>query len=163
MDWSFWAGIVLGGLVGLPVTIIGNLYSDQVRDYLERRKMLRLNNMRSKELRIHGRLLNLINGDPREVLALAETRTFIVVALVTMFGSYATVFLFLLLTNIPAIATDTPRFVSIALVGIFILFGILGSLMGLVLLNDFRNTMRKIRRFGEYEDQIREKWGHDAI
>jgi hypothetical protein len=161
MSIEFWAGVLLSGIVGFPVAIITNLYSDQVRDYLDRRRVIKLNKMRALELQTYQRVLGLVEGDPTQTLLLGEQRhmigwTFLLLYL--FYGMIAVLFYFR-----PEILSVVPRFVLVTTIIIFLLGTSIISLISLILFDGHRTTMRKVRRFPEYEAQIREKWGDDAI
>jgi hypothetical protein len=161
MDTAFWAGIILGGLVSFPVAIVANLYSEQVREYLDRRRVVRLNRKRSSEIAVHERLLRLINGDPTQTLLHAEHQLMMIMSLLVLCMCYG--FLFGLAYFRKPILIMVPKTaVEVAAIALLLFSGTV-SLLVLLIFSDYRNTMRKIRRFSDYEAQIRAKWGEDAI
>ena len=161
MDTTFWVGIILGALASFPVAIVANLYSEQVREYLDRRRVLRLNRKRSGELVVHQRLLRLIQGDPIQTLLHAEHRLMMIMSLFILFMSYGLLLILALFKQ--SILLFMPKTALLVTAAVVSLFSGVVSLFILVLFKDYRNTMRKVRRFSEYEAQIRAKWGKDAI
>lgn len=161
MSIEFWAGVLLSGIVGFPVAIIANLYSDQVRDYLGRRRAIKLNKKRALELQMYQRVLRLVKGDPLQTLLLADQRYSI---LSSYCVSYASIGIFAAILYFrQAILSVVSPFVPLTAMVIVSLGGAIIGFAALSFVLDYQTTMRKVRRFSEYEAQIREKWGDDAI
>jgi hypothetical protein len=64
MDTVFWTGIVLGALLGLIGSVLGNLWTDDIREFLDKRKRLRLSNKKSRELQTFCYVKALREGNP---------------------------------------------------------------------------------------------------
>jgi|GraSoi2013_100cm_1033763.scaffolds.fasta_scaffold05877_6 hypothetical protein len=161
MSIEFWSGVLLSGLLGLPIAIIANLYSEQVREYLDRRKTLRLNKKRSLEIIVHQRILRLVEGEPTQTLLLAEERLMMVMAILILYLCYA--ILFGLLYFKGAILLVVSRLLFVSAASIIMVFTLFTSAAILIILGHYRNTMRKVRLFSEYEAQMRKKWGEDIF
>ncbi|SIO24835.1 hypothetical protein SAMN05443247_03131 [Bradyrhizobium erythrophlei] len=161
MSIEFWSGVLLSGVIGLPTAIIANLYSEQVREYLDRRKTLRLNKKRSLEIIVHQRILRLVEGEPTQTLLHAEHRFMMVTSILILYLCYAA--LFGLLYFREAILSIAPRLILLSAASVAMVFTFVITVGILILFRDYRNTMRKVRRFSEYEDQMRKKWGEDIF
>jgi hypothetical protein len=161
MSIEFWAGVLLSGLIGLPIAIIANLYSEQVREYLDRRKTLRLNKKRSLEIRAHQRILRLVEGEPTQRLLHAEHRFMMVMSILILYLCYGALFSLVYVREAILLIVARPLFLSATSIVMFFTFVL--TVVMLLLFGDYRNTMRKVRLFSEYEAQMRKKWGEDIF
>jgi hypothetical protein len=161
MSIQFWFGVLLSGVLGLPIAIIANLYSEQVREYLDRRKTLRLNKKRSLEIMVHQRILRLVEGEPTQTLLLADERLVMVMAILILYLCYA--ILFGLLYFREAILLVVSRILFVSAGSIIVVLTLFTSAGMLIIFGHYRNTMRKVRLFSEYETQMRKKWGDDVF
>jgi hypothetical protein len=161
MSIKFWSGVLFSGVIGLPIAIIANLYSEQVREYLDRRKNLRLNKKRSLEIRVHQRILRLVEGEPTQTLLHAEERLMMVLSILILYLCYGA--LFILVYFREAILSIAPRSLLLSAASVAMFFTFIITVFVLILFGDYRNIMRKVRRFSEYEDQMRKKWGEDIF
>jgi hypothetical protein len=62
-----------------------------------------------------------------------------------------------------AILSIAPRLILLSAASVAMVFTFVITVGILILFRDYRNTMRKVRRFSEYEDQMRKKWGEDIF
>jgi hypothetical protein len=161
MSIDFWAGVLLSGMIGLPIAIIANLYTEQVREYLDQRKTLRLNKKRSLEIRVHQRILRLVEGEPIQTLLHAEQRFMMVMSFLILYPCYAAMFLLVYFRE--AILSIAPRSLLLSAASVDMFFTFIITVFILILFGDYRNTMRKVRRFSEYEAQMRKKWGEEIF
>jgi hypothetical protein len=113
---EFWASVLLSGVVGFPIAIVANLYSDQVREYLDRRKTIKLNKKRALELQTYQRVLRLVEANLTQTLLLGEQRhmigwTFLVLYL--SYGMLAVLFYFKLeiLSVVPRVVLVTTTII----------------------------------------------------
>jgi hypothetical protein len=120
-----------------------------------------LNKKWATELRTYELVVRLLEGEPCETLKLGEERYMIVsgfLALYMFYGIIAVLFYFK--DHILLYVSNLVLLIPI----VFLLFGSsIISLSTLILFNDHRRIMRKVRRFSEYQAQIRKKWGEDAV
>jgi hypothetical protein len=161
MSIEFWSGVLLSGVIGLPIAIIANLYSEQVREYLDRRKTLRLNKKRSLEIIVHQRILRLVEGEPTQTLLHAEEGLMMVLVILALYLCYAFLFTLVYFREAILLIVARPILLSAAIIFMFSTFVL--TVVMLLLFGDYRNTMRKVRRFSEYEAQMRKKWGEDIF
>lgn len=71
MDIVFWFGIAVGAMVGIPVSIVANLWTDPVRGFLSRRRTIRLSRNKHKELSSYYFVRRVIGGDEAAKAVLA--------------------------------------------------------------------------------------------
>jgi hypothetical protein len=157
MDWQFWIGLALG----IPLSIFANLYTDRVRDYLDKRRTIRLSRKKSKEVRTYLYVRSLMEGHPGSKVLLDMDNS-LVDRLTTMWA-----FIYLL-AAIAILFAFQPKFeviqkpILIGAMAVLLLSTVL-SIPLLIIHLDLTQTRRKVRRFSDYENSIREKWGDDAI
>ena len=161
MDLTFWVGIAIGAFISLAASFAANFYTDQLRDYLQQRSVIRLSRQRSRELKTHAKIVAIRNGYPAAIADLTECQFMAIMAcFVTVLG------LGLLCTMAAlkeSMKTLMPHWTFVAFAIIVTVMIGLASFLASVLMMQSRSTMRKLLRFSRYEQQIREKWGDDAI
>src|SRR5450631_3842969 len=159
MDWT---SILIGALLTIPLSIFANLFTEPVRDYLDKRRTIRLSRKRSKEVQTYLFVRALMEGEPRAKVLLdinagmaSRAATFSVLG----FGAVSLVIF--LHSSQPKIQAHPIPVAIMLLVG-FILFAVM-YFISMHLHTAQLNVGRKLRRFHDYENSIREKWGDDAI
>jgi hypothetical protein len=161
MDLTFWMGILIGGFLSLATSVAGNLYTDEIREFLGRRKRLRLSNRKAKELSTHRYITELRNGDPTQTVLFSLKQT--LSTRYALFGAFATIVAYMVMLLPPDVRAFVPRF------GLPIFFFSMGAcaifflLIGFAEHTSLLQTKRKLLRYADYERQIRERWGNDAI
>lgn len=161
MDWIFWLGLALGAAISFPVSVLANLWTDRAREYLGKRRQIRLSNRKAKEIATYLKIRAIVEGDPTvkavfDLERLSATRSLLMAILgMSIIGIGFTVFLS------PAFE-EHKRTVRIFLFVYLAMTGIVGlnSFYEHYLMVQIRS---KLGRFREYENRIREKWGDDAI
>ena len=93
MDAVFWTGLLLGALIGLPISITANLWTEPVRELLHIRRRIRYSEKKSRELRRYFYVKALRDGDPTAKILLDMQLNDVTRALLFLLGStflYAT-------------------------------------------------------------------------
>jgi hypothetical protein len=157
MDWQFWVGLALG----IPLSIAANIWTDRVRDFLDKRRTIRLSNKKSKEVQTYLYVRSLREGDATakvmfDIGAINSLREL----LFGLFGLVTIVFIVMAASD-PKLS---PYKTYIGYFSFFLIFLVTGF-MTLSLIQYWRllQIRRRLRWFREYENGIREKWGDDAI
>jgi hypothetical protein len=159
VDTAFWLGIVLGAVVSLMASFAANLYTDTLRSYLAKRSQLRLSNRRAKEIDDYKLVKMLRSGDPLARLEIQGRR-----------DSGLRNMLWALLFSQCMIAFVVIRFMRPELYYIVIVVaGVAGLMSSVAMVLSFaiststRSLLLKAKKIEEYEQQIRNEWGEDAI
>lgn len=157
MDWIFWMGLGLGALIGLPISIMANLWTDRVRDYLDQRRTIRLSKQMSKELSTYVYVRSLREGDPtsKAIFDIDTSQPGHMFTLHTSCLVMAGFFVFL--ADQSKLEAYRAPLAGMALLLIFLSLVSLAS--GFLLYREYQQIRRKLRRFEEYENSIREEWG----
>ncbi len=74
MDSTFWIGLIIGAVLSLAASIIANLYTDRIQQYLSTRRRIRLNGKKASELKTHDFVKKLRMGDPVTLLEFNRAR-----------------------------------------------------------------------------------------
>lgn len=161
MDTVFWTGLGLGALISVPLSITANLWTDKVRDYLDKRRKIRLSNRKSKEVRTYFFVRALVEGNPVAKVMfdmnVAESARMLLFATIAFVGI---VFLALLSSD-PRTVPYKPHMLWLGY--IVSAWAIITYLISSYLHLFNSQVERRTRRFKQYEDSIREKWGDDAL
>jgi hypothetical protein len=161
VDTTFWMGILIGAVLSLATSIAGNIYTDQVQDFFQRRKRLRLSNKKARELATHRYISGLKNGDPTISTLFGIDQT--LSNRYTIIGGIASVPILLSVLLPASIRSALPKYsvevfaITLAVCAVFFLFMSMVSHLSII------HTKWKLLRFADYESQIRAKWGNDAI
>jgi len=67
MDATFWLNLLLPLVLSIPLSIMANIYSDPVREFIAKRRHIRLNKRCAREIRMHQWVLAIKRGDPTEI------------------------------------------------------------------------------------------------
>jgi|GEM_PF-6965518 len=158
MDTTFWIGIFVGTAFSLVASIIANLYTDRIQQYLSARRSIRLNNKKTSELTTYAFVKKLRAGDPVSTLSFGRSRdfTFYMLGFAVLSG---VVCLVVIVDPTFDRSNALYRFLPILLIALS-----LTCLMALLL--SFQSVARiskKANDFEQYEANIRSKWGNDAI
>ncbi|UFW91074.1 hypothetical protein BjapCC829_22050 [Bradyrhizobium barranii] len=156
MDSSFWLGIIAGALVGIPFSIAANLWTDPIRELIERRRHIRYSNRKSRELSRYHFVKDLHQGAPR-ARTLLEFEIFEATRAV-MFFCVA-----LLFTVCSFIWLQSPRAAEYYGAARYVNFFFLSvSMLSYAVVVSTSQRLRQLRtrliRFEEYEQAIYEKW-----
>jgi phosphotransferase system glucose/maltose/N-acetylglucosamine-specific IIC component len=160
MDTTFFVGIFIGAIVSIITSFYANLYTDQFREFLSRRRQVRLSSKKANELKTYAFVKSLKLGDPIALLELQGRRSqTIMLMLLAVFG----ITLAVLFIVAPTTDHKSPS-ISHAVVSIVLVSFSLSSLI-VALANDLSvgSSIKKAKQFDQYESDIRTKWGADAI
>ncbi|WP_354208345.1 MULTISPECIES: hypothetical protein [unclassified Bradyrhizobium] len=155
----------MAALIGMPFSIMANLWTEPVRGYLAKQRTIRLNSQKDKELADHALVRALSEGHPLAVLTVQGERNWAVRVLVQ--GVFCMVIS-------AAFVSFAVSFVNAPAERALLLFtGISAILCGAVGLSaaisshgaatHADNLVLKATKLKEYEDEIYAKWGADAI
>jgi hypothetical protein len=164
MNTIFWVGICLGALIGIPAAIVANLWTDPVRGFLSRRRTIRLNRKKEKELRRYSLVKSILEGDEaaKARLSLLQHMALYLV-LIIIFNLLAFGGLALISFN----AGELHQYWSILPIKLFVVADLLGSyaavVLSFVLFFSSWLIMQRLQNFKQYEQSILEKWGSDAF
>jgi hypothetical protein len=157
MDIVFWVGLFVGALLGLIGSILGNLWTDAVRSYLDNRRQIRLSKKKSRELRRYYFTKNLRDGEPATTIFYGLLQIYFVAAisfLAVMVGFFIILFI---------VGKDPVAQQHIIIARTFAILAGLSSLILLAVIQHlyFRiyQIWSRLRRFEAYEVQIYDKWG----
>lgn len=163
MDSIFWTGLLIGALLSVPLSITSNLWTDPVRDYLLKRRTLRLNKQKSKELEDHELAKGLRDGNALAMLTVqgyrdhATRMTLYSVLMIGLVSSFVTVGV--------TVAPDDPRTFNVAFSAavIVLLSSGFALLSSAVTYSHVGQLVEKAHSLEEYVREIRAKWGGDAV
>ena len=161
MDTTFWISLLVPLLLSIPLSVIANIYSDPVREFVLKRRHIRLNKKRSREIRMHQRVLAIKSGDPTELLSLSYAQFLVMMMTVAAVGLSAAWVAWLVFR--PQVLTHISEILFIIAYSFLVLVATAAQWLGAVLFNDIRVTMLKVRRFERYEEQMKAKWGPDVL
>jgi hypothetical protein len=148
MDLGTWISVIALALV-IPLGVATNLLTPKVVSYLERRRILKTHRTKAQELAAHARAKSFKDGRSDKYayfLLAAGLANVCVVTASTIVIVYFLKFEVVVLVPSPILVLAAAFYVC----GLFLLALIAG-------------LSRRIDRFKEYEDEIRKKWGDDAI
>jgi hypothetical protein len=162
MDMVFWLGLGLGALISVPLSITANLWTDKVRDLLDKRRKIRLSNTKSKEVKMYFFVRTLREGDPTSrILFDEETNQSLRWLVFGMFCFLAMTFLVMASLQ-PQVRQQSG---AALIVFIYVLLVLCAVAVCWSLLMHTRTSMVRwrLRQFKTYETDIRVKWGDDAL
>ena len=167
MDTTFWMGIAIGAIISLFVSIMANLYTPRLRTFLDKRSELRLSNKKADELQDYALAKGVLNGLPLMIQKI-ETRRNLALRMMIYalaFLVMATGFLVLVtaLISLRAPEDSVPSTLVFVFVNI-VLFASMAAIASSVRMNrNVRDIIQKASNLEKYENDIRKKWGEDAI
>jgi hypothetical protein len=161
MDTIFWVGLGLGALVSIPISIAANLWTDAVRNFLDKRKRIRLSNKKSKEVRTYFFVRALREGDPTAKVLLDIDATFSNRSAIFAGMCLGALMCFLLVALHP-IGKEHP-FIILGTSLSFMVFLIGFHSWSMTLHWKLAQIRRRLMWFHDYETNIRVKWGDDAL
>jgi hypothetical protein len=161
MDTIFWVGLGLGALVSIPLSIDANLWTDAVRDFLDKSKRIRLSNKKSKEVRTYFFVRALREGDATAKVLFDIDATFSNRSAIFTGMCLGGLLCFMLVALDPK-AAEHP----VIILGTFLSFAIFAAgfhLWSMTLHWKLAQVRRRLMWFHQYETNIRVKWGDDAL
>jgi hypothetical protein len=159
MDTIFWVGILVGALVGIPTAIVSNLWTDPVRGFLHRRRTIRLNRKKEKELRRYYLVKAILEGDEAAKARLSFLQHMSVyLVLVITFNLIA----FFGIALIAYYAGELHQYWSILPIKLFVFVDLIGGYAAIVVsficfATAYRIIVR-LQNFKAYEQSILAKW-----
>jgi hypothetical protein len=154
-------------VLSLLASVVANIYSDTVREYLGRRKQIRLSNRKSRELQTYALIKGLVEGDPIAIVRFSYSQS---ASIYTTVAATLLITMSLLLLSLsnpaflkPEELDATVRHTVVLVIMLMVAVSGLMFLGGYVMAISNMSRMRKLRRFSEYEADIRKKWGSDAV
>ncbi|MCK1567488.1 hypothetical protein IVB08_26615 [Bradyrhizobium sp. 173] len=159
MDTAFWLGIGMGALVGIPISIVANLWTDPVRGFLDRRRTIQLSRQKDKELGNYYFARAILDGDEAAKAHLNFRQTFAVHSAV-----FSALYLLVgLMAGLGMYAGGYVEVLKLTFVKVLIMvWAIGGNYLAIHSIISFLNTWRvvlRLRNFSRYEASIIEKWG----
>jgi hypothetical protein len=161
MDIIFWIGLFLGGLLGLIGSILGNLWTDAVHDFLDKRRRIRLSNKKSKEVRTYFFVRALREGDPTAKVLFDMDATFSNRAAIFT-GICLGAMMCLILVAFHPNAHEYPIAI-VTVLFVLTVFMVAIHLWSTTLHWKLLQIRRRLMWFHEYETGIRAKWGDDEL
>ena len=158
MDTTFFVGIFVGAIVSIIASFFANLYTDQLREFLSRRRQVRLSSKKTNELKTYAFVKSLKVGDPIALLELQGRRAQATILIILAVLGNTSALLFVADPSIdPKSTLRNFVIVSLVLMGAFCLTLAIAAYFSVV------NTIKKAKELDQYERDIRTKWGADAI
>jgi hypothetical protein len=161
MDTTFWTGIILGAFLGLVCSILGNLWTDAVRNFIDKRKRIRLNGKKSKEVRTYCFVRALREGNPTAKVLFDIDQTMSVRSTLFMIACLSFLVAMLFVARQPQIHEHLAVFLTL-FTAVFVMFLFFYGYATSLHLEVLRIKYRLLR-FEEYETSVRVKWGDDAV
>lgn len=162
MDAIFWIGLGLGALLSMPISILANLWTDRVRNYLDRRRHIRLSNKKSKEVRTYFFVRALREGNPTAKVLLDIEATFFNRSAIFTELCFSGLFSMVVLLAANQKFIEHPK-LAFASIIFFAVFGLGFHFYGMSMHLQLMRIRRRLKWFDEYETGIRVKWGDDAL
>jgi hypothetical protein len=162
MDTIFWVGLLMGGLLSIPLSIAANLWTDVVRGYLDKRRHIRLSNKKSKEVRTYFFVRALREGNPTAKVILDIESTLSNRAAIFTAICFGGLFSIIILVAANSKFAEYPKS-SFASAAIFAVAALAFHLAGMMLHFKLLQIRRRLKWFNDYETGIRVKWGDDAL
>ena len=163
MDTVFWSGLLIGGLFSIPLSITANIWTDAVRDFLDKRRHVRLSNKKWREVRTYFEVRALREGDPtaKTIFDYEQVDNIRAVIGMLLCLSMALPLIYIYVVREPQVKEHLAAYLSIwGFIGIiFCYFSLYAAFLHWRALR----IRIRLRRFHSYEDSIREKWGDDAL
>jgi CBS domain containing-hemolysin-like protein len=163
VDTSFWSGILVAALLSVPLSIFSNIYSDRVREFLEKRKRIRLSNKKARELQTYCLVKALREGDPTATTIFSIDQTLsnrmLILTCTSVGVSYASLLIYLT----PLFSEHIPKQYFIAFMVVTGLGVMFFHYYSTVLHARLIQIKYKLMWFDDYEQKIRTRWGDDAL
>jgi hypothetical protein len=157
MDYVFWAGIALGAILGVAGSIIGNLWTDKVRSYLDNRRKISLSKTKSRELRRYYFAKALREGEPSSTIFYSLLQTYFIAAVSFLAVLVGFLIILFFVAKEPIVQQHFGIVRAIALWVCASGFLLLCVIQHLYIV--LYKIWSRLRRFEQYESQIYEKWG----
>jgi hypothetical protein len=161
MDIIFWVGLLLGGLLGFIGSMLSNLWTDAIGDYLDKRRRIRLSGKKSKEVRTYFFVRALREGDPSAKVLFDIDATFSNRAAIFI-GICLGAMMCLVLVAFHPNAHEYPISIVTAFC-VLTVFMVAFHLWSTILHWKLMHIRRRMMWFYEYETGIRVKWGDAAL
>jgi hypothetical protein len=161
MDTIFWVGLALGVLISIPLSIAANLWTDAVRDFLDKRKRIRLSNKKSNEVRTYFFVRALREGNPTAKVLFDIDATFSNRSAIFTCMCLGGLMCFLLVALHPK-AREHPVIILCTFLA-FAVFAMGFHVWSMTLHWKLAQIRRRLKWFHEYEANIRVKWADDAL
>lgn len=161
MDINFWSGIIIAAFISVPISIIANLYSDSVRQKLDRWKGIRLSKELAREIQRYRLVAALREGVPTETIQFQLRNHMVTRDLIIAFVNTGTLII------IAVFVREIEEFVPRLAIGLYCM--IASFLTFFLMINAafghwrMGMTLRRLERFDVYVAKIRAKWGDSAI
>jgi hypothetical protein len=159
LDTAFWLGIGLGALIGIPSSIIANLWTDPVRGFLDRHRTIQLSRQKDKELRSYYFARAILEGDEAAKAYFSVRQTFAVQSAVFS----ALYLLVAIMTGLGIYVGGYTEVLKFTFAKVLILIWAIGvNYLAIHSMVSFLNLWRVVLRlsnFKRYEASIVEKWG----
>jgi hypothetical protein len=164
MNAIFWIGTLVGAVVSLIVSIVANLYTPQIRAFLDKRSQLRLSSKKAEELLEYELSKAIFSGVPLAIQKLERRRDH-----ATRMMLYSVMFLLL---SVALISLDTAAnakadamlghltYIGLCFMGVCFAAALMISVS---ISGSVGNLILKASDLDMYEKDIRQKWGEDAI
>lgn len=155
---QFWLGIIIGAVISIITSILANLWTGKIQDFVEGTKRLRLARKRAAEMRVYRFLKELRRGSPEALVELSWRQHDIVMS-----------FLYAWLACSMALASAALYRMKVELAlpsWIVLIFGYGMAAGGLFFFwtswfsgVKHRLLVRKLTHFSDYEVALRKRWG----
>jgi len=158
MDATFWLGIFVGAVLSLLASVVANLYTDRIQQYISVRRRIRLDGKKASELKTYSFVQKLRTGDPTSLLELNRSRD---LSLQVLLMSIFCLIMLIVLNVDNNIDRTSPMNASLPVV--LMVMALVCLVAFLSITQSISRKIKKARDFEQYETDIRTKWGNDVI
>jgi hypothetical protein len=158
MGATFWVGTLVGAILSLVASVVANLFTDRIQQFISARRRIRLGNRKTIELKTYAFVKGLRSGDPVAHLELSRARDISLYSLGLGASSLLSLLVFYIDPNVERTAGLNQLLPVVLLVACLICL-----LVFLLTSQSISRQIKKAKDFEQYEADIRTKWGSDAI
>ena len=154
MDWKFWAGLIMGGLIGLFASLLANYFTPTFSDYVNKRRTGFVEKSKKRAIRNFLIIKNLHEGKKDKYIYLMDRWAHVTIFLMVAVAG-------VLIAEVVDISAEDwiDEFVWDCSYGL----GVVS--FGAMLVNYFRVTLvqTRLQNFEEYEAGLIKRWGNLPI
>ncbi|MBS0535369.1 MAG: hypothetical protein JSR72_15030 [Proteobacteria bacterium] len=165
MDWVFWSGIVIGAALSFAASLVANICTDRLQQYLLRYKTSYSDKKRNKALKFYAHILPLTKGyQDKYIFLVLSAKNVIILYLISIMGAVMAMFVRIspLLDSYdgPVIqsALEFPSSGRKYLVLASALLSLFSFLLAGFVNRRTRRIARALMNFDEYEKDLMQRW-----